>query len=1559
MSKIIFTVMICCFAFQAQAQKSFAVLDNCDNTTGWKTGAEAGSYQVTLYTGDQVQEGLGCLETTRDTTEQKFYKIFETPVDLTNGGAIDVNDAVLSFWLYVSDASVITGRGQIELSSSGGADEEEWSWYIGPGEREIKTGWNEFEIPLSTHLSYGGDANMTRINWFRIYFFTKPGESGKSEEETRSVVYRLDDIRITNNSFVNVANFAVSKDAQGVKISWDVINSSSDCQFMIEHSTNNSDFNSLTIIDEVQGSLPKKYEYIDTRNNLSGTNYYRLKYITSKTIETLGTDFVILTVDQRGIIGKVIGGYQGWFGVPGDGFGNWRHWASGTPSKGNETFEVYPNISEYEESALGQTAYADFGDGRKAKLFSSLGSNVIDTHMKWMKDYEIDGAALQRFMGQTTNTSTRATVDSVAVRMARAAEKHDRIFYIMWDMSTTDETRLQTDWNHLVNDLKITDYSSYAHQDGKPVVCIWGFGFDHRGSNTAAAVRMINWLKQEKGCYVIGGIPVNWRTTTTPGFTLSDFEAVYKAFDMISPWATGNLRMNSLASHLTNRLKPDLDYCQANGLAYQPVAFPGFAWSQWQDHSADPVNDFPRLAGEFAWAQLKNIRSIGTPNLYLAMFDEYDEGTAWMKNASDFTEIPTDQYFLTASADGYWLSSDFQLRVAKQMSRVMKGTEELTEKMPVPHSLGPVYYRNSFEKRASSMTQTGTYNIDPCFMNPRLYSQQATTGSGQAVTLVENNPSAAKSGTCYARFTRTASANASCYYLFAETKIKVEDGMTLTFWKYAVNERGLNTSVSLQFDGISNSNNSGTYLHTMSLTDKEGIGVSPINARGTIGAWTKHEIVIGQGDLIGKTITGILLGYNRSVSGSGTSAFDAYFDDILIADGEPLNSVVGKVIAGYQGWFNFTGDGTPLNWRHWFAGDSPNPNGISFEVYPDISEYNESDLATPTQLDNFGDGRPAKLFSAYKENVIETHMKWMKDYEIDGAALQRFMSYTQDNRRGPSDSIAVRMARAAVKYDRIFYIMWDMGASNTDVERMKTDWTHLVNDLKLTDYSSYARQNGKPVVCIWGVGLNSRTNSPTNSMTMINWLKSQGCYVIGGVPADWRTCSGDSHPGYEDVYKALDMVMPWWVGRIRMNSITSNETSRLIPDLAYCKANGMEYQPVTYPGFAWSQWKAGTNNAVNDYPRSEGRFAWEQFQRINKAGIKNLYLAMFDEYDEGTAWMKNASDFTEIPTNQYFLTASADGYWLSSDFQLRVARQISRVMKGNESFTTDLSVPHSLGPVYYRNSFEKRESTLSKPGLFNLDPCFFNAAQVSRTNVSDQSTTNVENPLARSGKYLARITGTASANGSYYYKIGDAKIAIKENMTLTFWKYAVNERGLYTSMSLRLDDGTLLHNMTALTDVAGLGVKPSNARGEIGAWTKHEIIIGRGDLIGKTISGILLGYESTNAGSFDAYFDDILIADGEQSGGGTVSIIPTVREKSAVNIYPTVVEDGLITIDAMQAEDSGLLVVSLVNVQGTTVYKGTIYPKTVKKLSVNLPQGIYVVLVNGSKTNAMKKVIIK
>ena len=103
--------------------------------------------------------------------------------------------------------------------------------------------------------------------------------------------------------------------------------------------------------------------------------------------------------------------------------------------------------------------------------------------------------------------------------------------------------------------------------------------------------------------------------------------------------------------------------------------------------------------------------------------------------------------------------------------------------------------------------------------------------------------------------------------------------------------------------------------------------------------------------------------------------------------------IIGKLITGYQGWFSCQGDeSTVSGWQHWGKGDKipfPGFGNLTFEVYPDMREYTKG---YQTGFANLGNGQAATLFSSYDDQVVNTHFKWMAEYGIDVAALQRFGS---------------------------------------------------------------------------------------------------------------------------------------------------------------------------------------------------------------------------------------------------------------------------------------------------------------------------------------------------------------------------------------------------------------------------------------------------------------------------------------------------------------------------------------------------------------------------------------
>jgi hypothetical protein len=588
---------------------------------------------------------------------------------------------------------------------------------------------------------------------------------------------------------------------------------------------------------------------------------------------------------------------------------------------------------------------------------------------------------------------------------------------------------------------------------------------------------------------------------------------------------------------------------------------------------------------------------------------------------------------------------------------------------------------------------------------------------------------------------------------------------------------------------------------------------------------------------------------------------------IMAQTATEASTITGKVICGYQGWFNCYGDGSPVaRWFHWSNGQYQTDNGkpaagqLKFEVYPDISEYNATSLFQ-TGFAAMGDGTtPSKLFSSYKEDVIEKHFGWMQQNGIDGIALQRFISETFDGVfKANRDSISARVKRQAEKYQRVFYLMYDVsGLDVTKFDSIKSDWqNNMVGKLHLTSSPYYIHQNNKPVVCLWGFGFTDRPGDTTQCLNVINWFKSNGCFVIGGVPTNWRTSTSDSKANFQSVYNAYDMISPWSVGRFSTNTGADNfKTTYLNPDLAYCKSKNILYQPVIFPGFAWSNWNGGTQNSI---PRNKGEFMWRQLYNIKQDSINNMYVAMFDEYDEGTAITKAADSYYEIPTDQYFLTTSADGTYISSDFYLRLVGKATQVIKGSDTLTLNVPIPYSVGPMWFRSGFEMK---------YDAVPNWTDSPELTAGNINVIGYGGSVNPPEcgvvsetnhigiNSLRYAGRDNSTNSSH--YYYKIFDVNIPVKSLTKLSFWTYPQSSLARYVSVDLLMTDGTTLRNSGA-TDINGVSMNPSAGRGTVNTWTRTQSNIGLW-LNGKTIQRILIGYDhDAESGDFRGYIDDIVI----------------------------------------------------------------------------------------------------
>ncbi len=402
------------------------------------------------------------------------------------------------------------------------------------------------------------------------------------------------------------------------------------------------------------------------------------------------------------------------------------------------------------------------------------------------------------------------------------------------------------------------------------------------------------------------------------------------------------------------------------------------------------------------------------------------------------------------------------------------------------------------------------------------------------------------------------------------------------------------------------------------------------------------------------------------------------------ADPDP-STLEKKVLLGYQGWFTCPGDGTN-RWTHWSRG-VPAPDTLTVEMYPDLSEFEQDELCEVPGMTIAG--QPAYLFSSRNAKTVSRHFRWMKEYGLDGVLVQRFVGEIRSKRAG-GEVVLRNVMAAALESGRTFAIEYDISGGNpaTFAQILKDDWTYLVDELQLTSHPNYQRHNGKPVVSIWGMGLDDTGHPPATAqeaIDLIAWFKDQApdsryhVTYMGGTPSRWATLTADSRKDqpWAQAYATMDVVQPWNVGRYAtLEAVDRWKESVLLPDLQRTAANGQLYMPVVFPGFSWQNLKR--NDRPNQIPRLKGEFLWRQAYNAKVAGASMLKIAMFDEVDEATAVMKVVSRRDQAPDQGFWLTLDADGASLPSDWYLRLAGEITRMFHGERD--PDPELPSSPGP---------------------------------------------------------------------------------------------------------------------------------------------------------------------------------------------------------------------------------------------------------------------------------------
>ncbi len=364
-------------------------------------------------------------------------------------------------------------------------------------------------------------------------------------------------------------------------------------------------------------------------------------------------------------------------------------------------------------------------------------------------------------------------------------------------------------------------------------------------------------------------------------------------------------------------------------------------------------------------------------------------------------------------------------------------------------------------------------------------------------------------------------------------------------------------------------------------------------------------------------------------------------------------------MAGYQGWFRCPGDAANQGWVHWsFDSVKITPDSLSFELWPDVSELSAAEkFKAPGFM--LPSGEPAELFSSDNERTVLRHFEWMRDYDIDGVWLQHFVvdlpGQPNASRYESRMRVLTHVRKAAIKTGRVWALSYDIAGAQPETiyNTITTDWKHLVDSGVVSD-GRYLHNGRVPVVQIWGYYYRNQSNRMTAELgnRLIDFFKAPGkyrAYFVGGGDWDWRR---NPEPEWQRMFARMDAYVPWNIGNYsidRSTGVKSASVGTWEEDRKLCDARKVLWIPSVYPGFAWDNLmhsKPGTSVI----PRRRGAFFREQFERLALMKQNTIYVAMFDEVDEGTAIFKVTSN---PPTQAHFLGFEG----LPSDAYLNIVKQ--------------------------------------------------------------------------------------------------------------------------------------------------------------------------------------------------------------------------------------------------------------------------------------------------------------
>jgi hypothetical protein len=265
---------------------------------------------------------------------------------------------------------------------------------------------------------------------------------------------------------------------------------------------------------------------------------------------------------------------------------------------------------------------------------------------------------------------------------------------------------------------------------------------------------------------------------------------------------------------------------------------------------------------------------------------------------------------------------------------------------------------------------------------------------------------------------------------------------------------------------------------------------------------------------------------------------------------------------------------------------------------------------------------------------------------------------------------SIREAAAAT--GRVWAISYDIAGMPSEhvYETLVENWKQTV-DAGIVQDDRYLKHDGKPVVQIWGFYRDNEHNRMTAELAnrLIDFFEQSGPYqatLVGGGSWDWQR---HPDPEWQAYYKRFKVYSPWNIGNFA--PVPGLATGEWGASMSFWEAdrnaagrNGTFWLPTVYPGFSWdnlTRKEPGTTLT----PRRKGMFLWEQFCKLAEMKQTSVYVAMFDEYDEGTAILPICDT---PPVQGHFV----DNEGMPADWYLRIVGEGAKMLRGEIPYSKEI-----------------------------------------------------------------------------------------------------------------------------------------------------------------------------------------------------------------------------------------------------------------------------------------------